>query len=123
MSIYGSLAAPDADEHTDDCARWDKRGDTWHISDRPCDCGQPGAPLVYLGSHVLPDERTDKRGGWVDLACIDAHITRDGRDDGPDDGVWPYLRLGVNNETVVLTRENVREVHESLSWWLRQVQA
>ncbi len=85
MSIYGSLAAPDDSEHTDDCAQWEKRGDCWEISDRPCDCGQPGSPLVYQGSHILPDEKNDKRGGFVDIAEISPHITRDGRDDRSED--------------------------------------
>jgi len=81
VSIYASLASPDDSEHTDDCAQWEKHGDLWEISDRPCDCGQPDAPLVYQGSHILPDEKHDKRGGFVDLALIPSHITRDGRDD------------------------------------------
>jgi hypothetical protein len=73
---------------------------------------------VYQGSHVLPAE-SDERGGWVDIALIPSHITRDGRDDQPEDEApWPYLRLGVNEQTVILTRRNVQEIHESLSWWL-----
>jgi hypothetical protein len=105
VSIFASLAAPADDEHTDECARWDKNDDScWEISGRPCDCGQPDAPLVYQGSHILPSE-TDQRRGWVDLALIPSHITRDGRDDKPvDERPWPYLRLGVNESTVILTR-------------------
>ena len=118
MSIYGSLEAPDDDSHEDDCARWEKHDNIWEVSDRPCDCGQPDAPLVYQGSHILPAD-TDKRGGAVDIACIGSHITRDGRDNGSEDqGPWPYLRLGVNEGTVVLTRRNVEQIHKTLSWWL-----
>lgn len=122
MSIYGSLAAPCGDEHEDDCAIWAKEGDIWRLSDRPCDCGQPKTPLVYLGSNVLP-AKTDPRGGWVDLALIDSHITRDGRDNRPDDEKpWPFLRFGVNDATVVLTREHVEQIHATLDWWLRAVE-
>ena len=118
MSIYGSLPAPDDSEHEDSCARWDKRDNCWEISDRPCDCQQPDTPLVYQGSHVLPAD-TEARGGTVDLALIPSHITRDGRDDQPEDEKpWPYLRLGVNEQTVVLTVRNARQIHATLSEWL-----
>lgn len=129
MSIFASLKAPSDDEHTDDCARWDKRidadGETWEISERDCDCGQPDAPLVYQGSHVLPEE-TDLRGGYVDLALIPAHVRfwRDNPDapvsTGPDNPPDPYLRLGVNGETVILTRRHVSEIWAELSEWLER---
>lgn len=122
MSIYGSLAAPSDDEHTDDCAQWEKHDDCWEISGRPCDCGQPDAPLVYQGSNVLPDESSDQRGGFVDIAEIPSFITRDGRDERSEDaGPWPYLRFGVNDGTVVLTRHNVEEIAASLTAWLDRV--
>ena len=121
MSIFSSLAAPSDDQHSDECAIWDKRvdadGETWEISDRPCDCGQPDAPLVYQGSHVLPAVG-DPRGGDVDLALIPGHITRDERDDGDGTVPWPYLRLGVNGETVILTRRHVSMILTELSGWL-----
>lgn len=118
MSIFASWGAPSDDEHTDDCARWEKDGDMWDISDRPCDCGQPDSPLVYAGSHILPSEE-DPRGGWVDIASIPSHITRDGRDDRPEDEApWPFLRFGVNEGTVILTRRNVEQVAEALNEWL-----
>lgn len=121
MSIYGSLPAPDGGEHEDGCARWDKDGDVWEMSDRPCDCGQPDAPLVYQGSHVLPLV-TDERGGDIDIASIPGFITRDGRDNGGDeDRPWPFLRFGVNGETVVLTERNAREVAATLNDWLARV--
>lgn len=122
MSIFGSLEAPDDDTHEDDCARWDKSDEgSWEISDRPCDCGQPDAPLAYSGSHVLPSD-SDNRAGWVDIASIPSHITRDGRDDKPEDEApWPYLRFGVNGQTVILTRRNAQMVADSLNHWLERV--
>lgn len=123
MSIYGSLPAPDDSEHSDSCARWDKRDPgIWEISNRPCDCGQPDAPLVYRGSHILPSEN-DARGGWVDIACINGHITRDARDEGDHDGPpHPFLRFGVNNETVVLLPRHVEQIRDTLTWWLRAIE-
>lgn len=129
MSIYASLAAPDGEEHTDDCARWDKSEDgCWEISDRPCDCGQPDAPLVYQGSHVLPSD-DDERGGWVDIALIPGHVRvyRDNPDaDSAGEDDWPpepFLRFGVNGETVVLTRRNATEVAATLNDWLERTAA
>jgi hypothetical protein len=130
VSIYGSLPAPDDDYHEDDCARWEKRGDIWDIGDKPCDCGQVGAPLVYQGSHVLPSEE-DRRGGHVDLGLISPHVRfwRDNPDasveDEPDIDTAlcePFLRFGVNDATVVLTRRNVEEVYQSLLWWLKNTE-
>lgn len=102
MSIYASLPAPSDDGHKD----------AYEV------------PLVYQGSHHLPSE-DDERGGWVDLALIPGHVRywRDNPgapeetepDDAPPD---PYLRFGVNNETVVLTRRQVELVHETLTEWL-----
>lgn len=124
MSIFGSLAAPSDDEHEDGCAFYveDPPGSqSFEFSGKPCDCGQPQAPFVYQGSHVLPSE-DDQRGGDVDLACISSHITRDGRDDQPEDEApWPYLRFGVNESTVILTRQNVEQIYETLTWWLGAV--
>jgi len=119
VSIYGSLPAPCDDEHEDDCGKWDKR--YWQLSKRDCTCGQPNAPMVYMGSHVLPSP-SDTRGGWVDIASIAGFITRDGRDGGGEhldyDTPWPYLRFGVNEATVVLTEENVRQIADTLNEWL-----
>jgi hypothetical protein len=130
MSIYGSLPAPD-NEHLEGCAKWvrdlkeafegmiTERG-TYGLDDsQPCTCGRPDTPLVYKGSHVLPSA-TDERGGWVDIACIAGFITRDGRDEsaGDYDSPWPYLRFGVNEQTVVLTERNVRQIADTLNEWL-----
>lgn len=121
MSIFASLNAPSDGEHEDDCAQWVKRGDCWEIGERPCDCGQPRAPFVYQGSHALPSD-ADERGGDVDIALIPSHITRDGRDDRSEaEGPWPYLRLGVNEGTVILDRSHVEQIVAELTWWLAAV--
>ena len=121
MSIFASLAAPDDANHEDGCAFYveDPPGSaSYEFSGKPCDCGQPSAPFVYQGSHVLPTD-TDERGGTVDLALIPHHITRDGRDDrGENEGPWPWLRLGVNESTVILDRGQVKQIVGELKWWL-----
>lgn len=120
MSIYSSLAAPDDGDHViPGCASYVEHPvGFWEFSGLPCDCGQPDAPLVYQGSHIVPDG-SDERGGSVHLALIPSHVTRDGRDDQPEDGApWPFLRFGVNESTVVLTRPHVEQIVESLSQWL-----
>jgi hypothetical protein len=121
VSIWASWQAPDVDTHEDSCARWDKSSDgCWEISDRPCDCGQPDAPLVYHGSHVMP-EHDGERGGWVDIASLSrfVRLNRDDPDGAHDEEGWePFLRFGVNQETVILTDRNVRMIHASLTEWL-----
>ncbi|MGP3737969.1 hypothetical protein ACTWJ9_33200 (plasmid) [Streptomyces sp. GDS52] len=81
-------------------------------------------PYVYQGSHVLPaddDPRDD--GDAVQLALVPSHITRDGRDDRPEDGVpWPWLRLSLRSEDTVLGRSQVAEMHRALGAWLEQTQ-
>lgn len=99
MSIYASLPAPNDD-------------------------GADG-PIVYRGSHVLP-ESDHQRGGWVDIALIPGHVrywrehpgadlAGEPIDAAPD----PYLRFGVNGKTVVLEPRHVAEIVESLVWWLK----
>lgn len=61
-----------------------------------------GPPWIYQGSHILPS-MDDPRGGSVGLAEVPSHITRDGRDDQPEDGrPWPWLRLSVVEDGVVI---------------------
>lgn len=96
MSIYASL--PGIDE------------------DAPC-----GPPWAYHGSHILPVEE-DPRRGVVGLALIPSHITRDGRDDRPEDGVpWPWLRLSVDgcpdDPAVVLNPAQARHLAAQLTDW------
>lgn len=124
MSVFASLAAPCEDEHEDDCGIWKKKDDVWEMrAAKHCTCGQPDAPLVYQGSHVLPSG-DDERGGWVDLALIPGHVRfyRDHpeADDAPEDQLppEPFLRFGVNDARVILTRRNVEQIAETLSAWL-----
>lgn len=80
-------------------------------------------PYRYDGSHVLPHEdgpRVDADLA-VSLAQIPSHITRDGRDDQPEDGTpWPWLRLSVGMEDALLHRPQVAELHAALGGWLEQ---
>lgn len=86
------------------------------------DDSEHGPPYVYQGSHVLPSE-DDVRDGVVQLAEVPSHITRDGRDDRPEDGVpWPWMRLSVGREDAVLHARQVRAVYESMGAWLAQAE-
>lgn len=105
MSIYGSLEGIGAD------------GDPEHL----------GAPWLYQGSHILPNE-DDTRAGSIGLALIPGHITRDGRDDQPDDRQpWPWLRLSVDTQpddpAVILNPAQARHLAEQLSTWADQAEA
>ncbi|MEW1565759.1 hypothetical protein AB0454_22570 [Streptomyces sp. NPDC093509] len=79
-------------------------------------------PYLYQGSHVLPSSADPRGDGWaVQVAQIPSHITRDGRDDQPEDGApWPWLRLSVRSDDVVLDRAQVAELHAALGVWLKQ---
>jgi hypothetical protein len=87
-----------------------------HLEDDP--------PYRYQQSHILPSEdgpRDDPGDGLVQLATIPSFITRDGRDDQPEDGApWPWLRLSVNEADTVLHARQVREVRDALIAWLEQ---
>ena len=128
MSIYVSLEAPSEFAHDLDCTVWEHFGAGSRAltllgrSPRPCSCTQAMVPLVYAGSHVLPSD-ADPRGGYVDLSSIPAHIRREGREPpANDDQPYPYLRVGVNEAKVILTRDQVALVHETLAAWLRDTQ-
>lgn len=82
-----------------------------------CDKRRLTKPIQYQGSQVLPRDR-DKRGGSVDLGAIPSHITRDGRDDALEGRWHPWLRISVNESTVVLTRDQVKMLRDSLAEWL-----
>ncbi|HJS83719.1 MAG TPA: hypothetical protein VJ742_12895 [Nitrososphaera sp.] len=71
-----------------------------------------GHPWVYEGSHVLPTENSP-RGGWIEVGAIPDHIEREGESPPHD-----WLRLGVNNETIVLNRGQVEGLRETLTSWL-----
>lgn len=101
MSIYASLPGLNTDE-------------------------EPGPPWTYQGSHILPAEE-DTRAGSVGLALIPGHITRDGRDDQPDDSrPWPWLRLSVDTQpddpAVVLNIAQARHLAEQLTAWADQAE-
>lgn len=81
-----------------------------------------GAPWRYLGSHVLPAEE-DPRDVAIGLALIPSHITRDARDDGPDDErPWPWLRLTLDTRNghpadVILNPPQARHLAALLTDW------
>ncbi|MFD8899848.1 hypothetical protein [Streptomyces ardesiacus] len=80
-------------------------------------------PYAYQGSHILPstDDPRVEADLTVALAQVPSHITRDGRDDQPEDGApWPWLRLSVGMEDQVLDRGQVAAVYEALGAWLRR---
>lgn len=101
MSIYGSLEGIGGD------------GDPEHL----------GPPWVYLGSHILPAEH-DPRDGVIGLAEIPSHITRDGRDDQPEDGTpWPWLRMHITTPgepCVLINPAQARHLAEALHAWADQ---
>jgi hypothetical protein len=136
MSIYGSCIVLDC-RHEDGCGKWvrDDDGELWDIDDtRPCTCGLPDAPFVYQGSHRLPAE-TDPKGGYLDLAVIPDHITRDGHPEGQEGQRKSFVRLSVMNppsdeiyrgrpyiegghSVIVLHRRHIKRLHEFLGDWL-----
>jgi hypothetical protein len=79
-------------------------------------------PYRYDGSHILPSDGSPRDPGCpVQLAEIPSHITRDGRDDQPEDGVpWPWMRLSVGQADAVLDRGQVLGMWESMGAWLEQ---
>lgn len=121
MSIYGTLLSFD-DEHPDECGIWVEATDGSYNDAGTCTCGRPDSPLIYQGSHVLPSD-TDPRGGNLEFAEIGGWITRDARDNGPnEDKPWPYLRFsaGPAPDSIVLTRDQVVQVYEGLGYWLER---
>ncbi len=80
-----------------------------------------GRPRHYHGSHILPITE-DPRDGSVQLAEIPSHITRDGRDDAPDDDQpWPWARLSIDtadgSADVVLDPGQARALAAALLAW------
>ena len=79
-------------------------------------------PYRYEGSHILPSE-DDPRDPACVVQCaeVPSHITRDGRDDRPeDDQPWPWMRLSLGREDAVLDRGQVDQLHQALGAWLEQ---
>lgn len=137
MSIYATWLSLGETEHEDGCAVWvEVEPGCFEHSGKPCTCGLPRCPIVYEGSHVLPSD-ADRRGGGVDIASIPDFIERDGRDDAQGAGLKDWLRLSVSaspsttrdrgkpyvrggHVTVVLTRQQVQEVRDTLTSWLER---
>lgn len=93
------------------------------------DGDEHGEPWVYEGSHILPQE-TDLRGGWLEVGCIPNHIEREGVPGGKEGERKDWLRIGCGESemqqqprepgcaTVILHRDQVRELRDTLSHWL-----
>lgn len=101
MSIYGSLPGVDPDD-------------------------EHGGPWVYLGSHILPAD-DGPRSGSIGLAEIPSHITRDGRDDQPEDGApWPWARLSIDigddHAVAVINPAQARHLAAQLTVWADSAQ-
>jgi hypothetical protein len=119
MSIYTTILDIGG-EHLPRCARMTKIAHkTFSVDDsKECTCG--ACPVLFQGSHVLPSNR-DKRGGCIMLAGIRGHITRNGKDDGPENEWHPWLRLSVfelGSDSVVLTRKQAEKLRDSITKWL-----
>lgn len=103
-------------EHSLRCKRLRRVGREYRQDDsKPCTCGS--CPIKYQGSHILPSDR-DERGGHFDLGAIPSHITRNGRDDAPEGRWHSWLRLSVNDETIILTSKQVSGLRDALDLWL-----
>lgn len=79
-----------------------------------------GSPYVYEASHVLP-EPDGERGGHIDVAALSRFVRyyrEHPRGKDEPDGVEPWLRLGVNDATVILDASQVRALHATLAEWL-----
>jgi len=121
VSIYCSIFDFGCD-HLPRCKRIRKvrRGVYEQDNSKPCTCGS--APIEYQHSGVLPSDK-DKRGGIFGLAAIPDHITRDGRDDRPENGKWyPWLRVSMfeAEDSVILTRKQVEKLRDALDEWLER---
>lgn len=85
------------------------------------DDGDGPAPIIYQGSHVLPDD-SDQRGGTLDLGVIPGWIERPGRPATNNQGravpLHPWLRITINDESVVLDRAQVAALTGHLREWL-----
>lgn len=140
MSVWCTILAFAADDHdVDRCARWvpctqaeaEVAGRVAYGEDarwrydgaRPCTCA--AGPLAYQQSHVVPS-LDGPRAGSFDLAAVAPHIGQRGDYDAgrDEDGTHlPYLRIGLRGcpdepDVVVLDRDQVRELHGQLDWFL-----
>lgn len=119
MSIYCSIFDFGFD-HTPRCKRVRKMRHKVYEQDdsKPCTCGS--SPIQYLGSHVFPTDK-DKRVGVFGLAAIPSHITRNGKDNGPECNGWhPWLRISLDIDknshgAIVITRKQAEKLRDALS--------
>lgn len=122
MSIYATTFDLGMD-HKDSCARISERGGiTYQDDSKPCTC--QSAPIVYQHSGVLPSDG-DKRDGTLDLGAIPGHIAHGRRKAvSKNDNFTPYhpwLRVSVNQGTVVLDSKQVKRLRDELTRWLRNL--
>lgn len=119
MSIYCSIF-DFGFEHSRRCKRIKKTGRKQYEQDdsKPCTCGS--CPIEYQGSHILPSNR-DNRKGDFGIAAIPGHITRNGRTRLKDDDWYPWLRVHLEQETVILTAKQVEQFRDALNDWLERV--
>jgi hypothetical protein len=122
VSIYATWLSLGDDEHEEGCAVYkeDPPGSgIFEWSDKPCDCDLLRCPLKYAGSHILPSMQ-DARTGWLDVAAIPDHVTREGQEFGGEGERKPFLRLSVGFPycAIVLPRDLVVELRDTLSAWL-----
>jgi len=117
MSIYATwLTIQDPNEWVEELKKEGIKAG--FVGDYPDEEEELGSPWVYQGSHHLPSI-TDERRGCVEVAGIPDFITRDGEDEGTSLNDW--LRLSVNDCTVVLNRSQVTELCATLiDWYFRE---
>lgn len=133
MSIYGTFFL------IEDERQWIEELEADGIDAGVIRDGEPSeedldGPLIYQGSHVLP-EPNDPRGGSVDLGCIAPHVRfwRENPDalvaEELDVPYEPYLRLSVNESrsqpnrsegqaTVLLTVDQTERLIQALTEWV-----
>lgn len=88
------------------------------------DCEGVGLPYVYDNSAILPN-RIRPRDGWVSLASLSRFVRyycRYPNGANPPDGIEPWLRLDVNDSTVVLDRAQVETLAARLGFWLDETE-
>lgn len=145
MSIWCTIYQTTSDDHDHHCARWIPSDETtaqtspgrfFYRTDGSvhryeprirCTCG--AGPLTYQRSHVVP-QSDHLREGHFDLASIASHIGPDGHyredEENLDETHLPYLRVGLHGsdaepDVVVLDIDQARAVHETIGWFLENV--
>jgi hypothetical protein len=113
-------------EHSKRCERIRRVGKKIYEQDdsKPCTCGS--TPIRYRGSHIFPSD-SDERAGGLDLGAIPRHLTRNGRDNGPECGWHKWLRVsmhdGDNHGAAVLTLKQVEKLRDALNAWIENASA